>query len=81
MFNSKYLFYNLSFQLLVELVGILKTLYLAFARPLLINCQRVIIFTYNQATICLLNNPKRQFNQIIIIDIVQTIKLLRSKNI
>ena len=45
---------------LAELIGILGALHLALARPLSDNCQRVIIFTDNQATICALDNRERQ---------------------
>lgn len=64
-----------------DLVGILGALQLALARPVSVNCQRVIIFTDNQAAIRALDDPQRQSVQIIIMDIVQTVELLRSKNI
>ena len=64
-----------------ELVKILGALYLALAKLLLDNCQRIIIFTNNQATICTLDNPKHQSGQIIIINIIQTVKLFKSKDI
>ena len=64
-----------------ELVGILGALYIALARPQSDNCQRVMIFTDNQAAIYALDNPKRQSGHIIIMDILQVIGLLRSKDI
>lgn len=64
-----------------ELVGILGALHLALARPLSDNCRRVIIFTDNQAAIRALDNPERQSDQIIITDIVQTVELLKVKDI
>lgn len=66
---------------LAKLVEILGALHLAFAKPLSNNCRRVIIFTDNQAAICVLDNLERQSGQIIITDIVQTVELLRSKDI
>lgn len=63
-----------------ELVGILRALHLALARPLSDNCRRVITFIDNQAAVCALDNPERQSGQIIITDIVQIVELLRSKN-
>ena len=64
-----------------ELVGILRALYIALASPQPDNCPRVMIFTDNQAAIYALDNPKRQSGHIIIMDILQVIGLLRSKNI
>ncbi len=64
-----------------ELVGILGALHLALATPQSDNCQRVIIFTDNQAAIRALDNPERQSGRIIVMDILQGIGLLRSKNI
>lgn len=66
---------------LAELGGILGALHLALARPQSDNCQRVVTFTDNQAAICTLGKLKRESGQIIVIDILQVIGLLRSKNI
>lgn len=64
-----------------KLVGLLGALHVALARPLSYNYQRVIIFKDNRVVIRALNNPEHQSGHIIITDIVQTVKLLRSKNI